>query len=149
MYRQKRRKYRNWIPAAIATASVALAVVLLLGYLGRNNDEPYQKVNTTDKVHQQEEEKGSASDESEEPEVNDKDNNIDDEMGVFQAYYLVKYDKDRICVYFSDRSGKITELEETSIVYETLSEDDQKRFEDGVKVENRNELNRILMDYES
>ena len=36
-----------------------------------------------------------------------------------------------------------------SVYFVNLSEDDQKRFEDGVKVENRNELNRILMDYES
>lgn len=143
MYRQKRRNFRNWIPAAIAAAAVALAVLLLLGYLGRNNDEPYEKVNSSDRVYQQEKDVMSDSDKDEETV------DADVETGVFQAYYLVKYDKDRICVYYSDKSGKITELEETTIVYEILSEEDQKRFENGVKLESRNELNRLLMDYES
>ena len=66
-----------------------------------------------------------------------------------QTYYLLKYDNDVIRVYFSDQQGNLTELEETGIVYETLSTEDQQQFIEGIQVENRDALNRLLMDYES
>ena len=66
-----------------------------------------------------------------------------------QTYYLLKYDNDVIRIYFSNQQGELTELEETNIVYETLSTEDQKQFLDGIQVENRDALNLLLMDYES
>lgn len=139
MFSQKRRNYRNWVWVAIACTAVAFAVFLLLGYLSRNNDEPYARTNSEKPVYD------VAQKVEEDNEVNEEDEEQED----LPAYYLVKYDKDVIRVFFSDSSGKVTELEETSIIYETLSEEDQKRFDDGVKLESRNELNRLLMNYES
>ena len=54
-----------------------------------------------------------------------------------------------IKIFFSDETGHLIELEDTSIVYETLSAQDQSRFKEGIKVENRDDLNRLMMDYES
>ena len=139
MFSQKRRNYRNWIWVAIACTAVALVIFLLLGYLGKNNDEPYARTNGDERVYT----------ESFVTESEPVDETEQTEEETFQAYYLVKYDKDVIRIYFSDQSGKITELEETTIVYETLSEADQKRFDDGIKLDSRNALNKLLMDYES
>jgi len=141
MFTQKRRNYRNWIWVAIACTAVALVIFLLLGYLGKNNDEPYARTNGDERVYTQPEENDSAN--------HIEDEKVNDNLETFQVYYLVKYDKDVIRIYFSDQSGKITELEETTIVYETLSEADQKRFDDGIKLDSRNALNKLLMDYES
>jgi len=139
MFSQKRRNYRNWIWVAIACTAVALVIFLLLGYLGKNNDEPYARTNGDERVYT----------ESFVTESEPVDETEQTEEETFQAYYLVKYDKDVIRIYFSDQSGKITELEETTIVYETLSEADQERFDDGIKLDSRNALNKLLMDYES
>lgn len=141
MFSQKRRNYRNWIWVAIACTAVALVIFLLLGYLGRNNDEPYTRTSGDERVYTEFEDTDTAD--------NLEDENADEKQETFQAYYLVKYDKDVIRIYFSDQSGKITELEETTIIYETLSEADQKRFDDGIKLDSRNALNKLLMDYES
>ena len=144
MFSQRRRNYRNWIWVAIACAAVAFAVFLLLGYLGRNNGDKYEQTNGANQVYED-----SVANEDVEAGEEASEDPLTEIEGVFQSYYLVKYDKDVIRVYFSDQTGKITELEETTIVYETLSEDDQKRFEEGIKLESRNDLNRLLMDYES
>jgi len=139
MFSQKRRNYRNWIWVAIACTAVALVIFLLLGYLGKNNDEPYARTNGDERVYT----------ESFVTESEPVDETEQTEEETFQAYYLVKYDKDVIRIYFSDQSGKMTELEETTIIYETLSEADQERFDDGIKLDSRNALNKLLMDYES
>ena len=62
---------------------------------------------------------------------------------------MIKYDKDVIKIFFTDETGHLIELEDTTIVYETLSTQDQNRFKEGIKVENRDDLNRLMMDYES
>jgi len=116
-----------------------LVIFLLLGYLGKNNDEPYARTNGDERVYT----------ESFVTESEPVDETEQTEEETFQAYYLVKYDKDVIRIYFSDQSGKMTELEETTIIYETLSEADQERFDDGIKLDSRNALNKLLMDYES
>ena len=142
MFSQKRRNYRNWVWVAIACTAVAFVVFLLLGYLSRNNDEPYARTNGSDQMYEQPMDKPN-------DETTVEKDPLTEIEGAFQSYYLVKYDKDVIRVFFSDSSGKVTELEETSIIYETLSEEDQRRFDDGVKLESRNELNQLLMNYES
>ncbi len=149
MFSQKKKNYRNWIWVAIACTAVALVIFLLLGYLGRNNDEPYTRTNGDERVRTENfdfEDEADIEQEVDFDATGEKDKN---EQESFQSYYLVKYDKDIIRIYFSDRSGKMTELEETTIIYETLSEADQKRFDKGIKLDSRNALNKLLMDYES
>ena len=73
----------------------------------------------------------------------------DDNQQFYQSYYLVKYDNNVIKIFFSDETGKLTELEVTGIIYETLSAQDQQRFAEGIKLERRDDLNKLMMDYES
>ena len=89
-----------------------------------------------------EEEQGSDTETEDSPENNEQ-------KQFYQSYYLVKYDKNVIKIFFSDETGNLVELEQTAIVYETLSPQDQQRFQEGVKADNRDELNRLIMNYES
>lgn len=151
MFSQRRRNYRNWIWAAIACAAVAFAVIVLLGYLGRNNDPVYEETNGSKPVYENQiaMENCDAYDEDDAGEQASVSGNTDGEEKLLQSYYLVKYDNDVIRIYFSDQTGRIMELEETTIVYETLSQEDQNRFRSGVKLNDRDALNKLLMDYES
>ena len=79
----------------------------------------------------------------------DPEEKEDDNQQFYQSYYLVKYDNNVIKIFFSDETGKLTELEETGIIYETLSAQDQQRFAEGIKLERRDDLNKLMMDYES
>jgi len=140
MFSQKRRKYKNWIWVAIAATAVSLAVILLLGYLGQENQEPYEATHVEKQTYEKQKADVEQEEIEEEPET---------PVEKFETYYLVKYDNDVIRIYFSDQSGNMTELEETTIVYEILSTEDQKRFENGVRLDSRDDLNKLLMDYES
>lgn len=133
MFSQRRKRYRNVVWASVLTAIALLSLVLLLGYLGSFQDEPKEEVPVNEVVSVPKERKTTASNE----EVEKK-----------QTYYLVKYDNDIVRVYFSNQLGELTELEKTDIVYETLSPEDQETFLEGVKLENRDALNKLLMDYE-
>lgn len=164
MYSQKRRNDKTWIWVVAAIAAVTLLVVILLGYLGRNNDKEVEPANTDNQVYQQqteEEDKQEVTDAADEEEEDEdhaaapaevEQTDSDDEEtanATSQAYYLVKYDNHVIRIYFVDQAGKQTELEESTIVYETLAAEDQKRFEEGIKLDSRDDLNKLLMDYES
>ena len=66
-----------------------------------------------------------------------------------QSYYVVRKDGSQICVYFSSGSGSEVKLETTDILYDLLPLDDQKAFEEGVKVNTQEELAALLQDFES
>lgn len=48
-----------------------------------------------------------------------------------------------------DESGKQVKLENTDILYEFLPPDDQKSFDQGIKVATQEELAALLQDFES
>ena len=150
MFSQKRKKYKNMVWASVLVAVAILALVFLLGYLGSFRERPYEEPAVN--------EAGSSIDKAQtvEPErmepAESKELTADTELqkeDKKETYYLVKYDNDVICVYFSDQQGELTKLEDTAIVYETLSLEDQGRFQEGIEVGTRDALNRLLMDYES
>lgn len=66
-----------------------------------------------------------------------------------ESYYLVKYDNNSIKVFFHENTGNIVKLDDTSIVYDTLAESDQKNFEKGIRIKTREELYKLLQDFES
>jgi hypothetical protein len=140
MFNQRRKKYKNLVWASVLTAVAILALVALLGYLGSFKDKNYDKTSVNEPV---------AAEEyvEENDELRDKEE-ASDIISKKQTYYLLKYDNDVVRIYFSDQQGKLTELGETEIVYETLSIEDQQQFDEGIQVESRDALNRLLMDYE-
>lgn len=153
MFSQRKKKYRNMVWASVLTAVALLSLVLLLGYLGSFRDKSYEEAPANETVSVPKETQVADADtvESKNTETKpEKDDNEPFEKNIKkQTYYLIKYDNDVIRVYFSDQQGNMTELEETNIIYETLSSEDQMQFQTGIQVENRDALNRLLMDYES
>ena len=141
MFRQRRKNYKNVIWASVLTVIAVLLLIFLLTYLGSFKNTYYEDTSREQAV-------GSP---------NGLTKNIDtetegankEEITKKQTYYLLKYDNDIVRVFFSDSKGDLIELEETDIVYETLSVEDQAQFQEGIQVENRDALNRLLMDYES
>ena len=141
MFRQRRKNYRNVILASVLTAIALLSLILLLSYLGSFRNSPYEDTTKKQAV--------TSSNGLTDSIVTETERDINEEITPKQTYYLLKYDNDIVRVYFSDSKGNLIELEETDIVYETLSVEDQAQFQEGIQVENRDALNRLLMDYES
>lgn len=148
MFSQRRKKYRNLVWASVLTAIALLSLVLLLGYLGSFKEETYQETPANETVSVTDETKTKETIPDEITKTKDEATRSQQEIKK-QTYYLLKYDNDVVSIYFSDQQGNLTELEETNIVYETLSPEDQQQLLDGIQAENRDALNRILMDYES
>ncbi len=154
MFSQKKRNH-TWLYAAIALAAAIIAVFFLIGALSSRNAEEAERTNLESRVEQEEDQAGDGKvpDDSAEASAPDLQpggtTEKDEESRFYQSYYLVKLDNNVIKIFFSDETGKLTELEETGIIYETLSADDQKRFADGIRLEKRDDLNKLMMDYES
>lgn len=88
-----------------------------------------------------------------EPPQLDDENRAADEKGNISennsTYYLVKRADGQIKVFFINESGEPLELETTEIIYELLSDADQKLFDEGCRVESQEELAVLLQDFES
>lgn len=150
MFSQKKKNH-IWIFVCLALIIAIIAVVILIGTLRTGSEEENLRAsletraeeNDDRSVTEDTENSQTVEEENSESEKNNSENQF------FQSYYLVKSDNNVVKIFFSDETGKLTELEETGIVYETLSTEDQSRFQEGVKVESRDDLNRLIMDYES
>ncbi len=145
MFSQKKRNL-TWIYVCIILLIAVIAVFILIGALSNKNAEDAERTNLESKVSEENQSEPNADNATDVQEPEDSES---DAEKFYQSYYLVKYDNNVIKIYFSDETGKLTELESTSIVYETLSQGDQAKFREGIKVENRDDLNRLMMDYES
>lgn len=171
MFSQKKKNH-TWIYAcAVLIVAIFAIVVLIAALTGKENEEDALKANLESRVNEnaanaKEPEDSAAGSDLDAEDDEDRDiaaaDDTDDENKdklqnpqkdtdgqFYQSYYLIKYDKNVIKIFFSDEAGHLIELEDTSIVYETLSAQDQSRFKEGIKVENRDDLNRLMMDYES
>ncbi len=166
MFSQKKKKH-TWIYAcAVLIVAIFAVVVLIAALTGKESEEEALKANLESRVGEDVAKAADPGDSA--PTLDDEKDNNDDNDDVagegedepqnhekdtpsqfYQSYYLIKYDKDVIKIFFSDETGHLIELEDTTIVYETLSTQDQNRFKEGIKVENRDDLNRLMMDYES
>ena len=65
-----------------------------------------------------------------------------------QTYYIVKKYGDVISVFFITEDGTQVKLEDTEIVYEVLPPEDQANFDKGIVVEEQEDLNTLLQDFE-
>lgn len=156
MFTQKKKKHW-WLYVTVALAVVIVAVFFLIGALSSRNAENAERADLENRAQQEQEqdqaESGELPQDSAEASVPvpqpGSDDEKDEDGQFYQSYYLVKYDNHVIKIFFSDETGELTELEETGIIYETLSADDQQRFAEGIKLESRDDLNKLMMDYES
>lgn len=94
----------------------------------------------------------SGSNEEDEPDEQRENEDTHDKSVVGEkqdTYYVVKRNGDKISVFFSDENGEEIELETTDIIYELLTPEDQKNFDEGIKAESQEQLSSILQDFES
>ena len=156
MFSRKKKNYA-WVYVCGILAILIIAVFILIGAFTDRNDKDALQASLESKANQSED-SSSDSESIRTPQTQDNskgetedgaEENKNDQNQFYQSYYLVKYDNHVIKIFFSDETGNLTELEETTIVYETLSEEDQRRFREGIQVSGRDDLNRLIMDYES
>ena len=148
MFSQKKRNY-PWLYVCGILAIVIVAVFILIGALSSQNAEEAEKASLESRVEEEQQVETDRQTETQTQDQEKEDLPSESEEEFYQSYYLVKHDNNGIKIYFSDETGKLTELETTTIVYETLSAEDQQRFDEGVKLESRDDLNKLIMDYES
>ena len=151
----KKKNYRTFIYTALVITLCLLIIALLWPKDQQSGD---QRVNAqTQTQEDQREDVKTPQDKDEdngdkqaeasgETEQDDKKPDISEEA---QSYYVVRKDGSQICVYFSSVSGSEVKLETTDILYDLLPLDDQKAFEEGVKVNTQEELAALLQDFES
>ena len=144
MFSQKKRVPWGWIAIVIVLA--AFGFLMIFAALtddsdpqeGENNNMPQQNVQSDQKDDANTDNDGNGE------ELSAPASKITQE-----SYYLVKNDNNVVRVYFYDTHGQSVELEETDIMYEILSESDQKRLDEGIRLSTREQLNKLIMDYES
>lgn len=166
MFTQKRKNYKTFIYTAIIITLCLLIIAIAWPAPPEDNPSPNpdERVNAglVDNENEDGEttnknDNGAADSEWEDDDDDDEDNEEDNfptvekpnMMAEGQSYYLVKKAGDAIKVFFVDQSGNEVELETTNIIYDVLSFEDQRLFEEGYKVGSQEELAMLLQDFES
>lgn len=160
MFTRNKKNYRTFIYSAIVV-TLCLLVIALAWPQKTEPDQPYGQqdaiVTNEDSATEgeQDADKTAETDENttdKEEEESASGNNLNEETnmsGSSESYYLVKRAGDQIVVYFCDGSGEMVPLETTQILYEVLGPEDQKLFDEGIKVNSQEELGVLLQDFES
>ena len=153
MFTRKKRRYRSYIFAAAALTLCLLVIAIAWPQpqaevvSGSDKAKNSQQQETTQKslpgLSPGEDDETDEAD-SNTAEENDADMNPDE-----QSYYLVKRAGQQIVVYFCNASGEQVQLEETQILYEMLGPEDQKLFDEGIRLDSQEELGMLLQDFES
>ena len=121
MFSRKKKNY-TWLWVCSILAIMIFAVLLLIGSLAGSKDEETLRASLEDSYEDGAEENLGKSSAVEKKTAEDNRQNQ-----FYQSYYLVKYDNNVIKIFFSDETGNLVQLEETAIIYQTLSPADQKR----------------------
>lgn len=162
MFTKKRKDYRTFIfiTVVITLCLLIIAIAWPTDPEIKQNDDPGTKANSEQLSENQNansakdnDEKDYGDDDDDDDDWEEEDNfppgektNISDEG---ESYYLVKKAGDAVKVFFVDHSGNEIELEDTNIIYDMLSYDDQALFDQGYKVKSQEELAVLLQDFES
>lgn len=164
MFTRQKKNYRIFIYAALIITLCILVVALMWPKAAEpdavdqaNAQTDAEGENSIDADNKDRETDVSDNNVSESNEVDKTDEQTENEdthdksvVGEKQdTYYVVKRNGDKISVFFSDENGEEIELETTDIIYELLTPEDQKNFDEGIKAENQEQLSSILQDFES
>ena len=166
MFTRQRRNYRIFVYAALIVTLCILVAALMWpkdsAPAGSDEIKSENEANADSQAGDQDgydnnggkNNDGSQSaskDDDGDQDQNDQDKDDDKPVvsGAKDTYYVVKRDGDRISVFFSDENGREIELESTDIIYELLTPEDQKKFDEGIKAESQEQLSSLLQDFES
>lgn len=162
MFSQKRKR-QNWLPIIliiiIAVMLAAAAIIITKNYVDRKSSQYINDIQTSTEIPY----KDYSDDYDEDNNDNDvylaEDNDSDSENKeknqdegkndeLDTPYFIIRESNNIIKVFFH-KNGNEKYLQDTEIIFDTLSEEDQKRFKDGITVNTEEELNKLIMDYES
>lgn len=158
MFTRQRKNYRIFVYAAlIIVLCVLLAALLWPQEPSAPAESEHLAAQGGSKPMQQSDPGSSVSGAEADAEADrEQDNEQDNETGSEpvledgqEAYYIVKRSGDSVSVFFCTASGEEIELEETDIVYELLTPEDQKQFDEGLRAQSQEELSAILQDFAS
>ena len=141
---KKRKNYMTFIYSAIIV--VLCLLIIAIAWPTQAETEPVNKQSSTDTGRIAEPDTDSELSDDEKNQSAGEKNIISEKDS---SYYLVKSVDGQIKVFFVNEEGEKVELETTEIVYELLSTSDQKLFDEGVTLNNQEELAVLLQDFES
>ena len=164
MFTRQKKNYRIFIYAALIITLCILVVALMWPKTAEPDavdqanaqtdaeDENSIDADNKDRETDVSDNNVSGSNEEDEPDELRENEDTHDKSVVGEkqdTYYVVKRNGDKISVFFSDENGEEIELETTDIIYELLTPEDQKNFDEGIKAESQEQLSSILQDFES
>lgn len=171
MFSQKRRKQNRILIFSIIIFTImfaSTAIIIAKNYAERKTEQYEANINTSAAVPYKDysneaDDSGSDdadSDDAETAKTKDYDSEYDDETaevngqiiaedGEWGSPYFVVKESNNIIKVFFHKNGHEKYLQDTDIIFDTLSEEDQKRFCEGITVSTEEELNKLIMDYES
>lgn len=164
MFTRQKKNYRIFIYAALIITLCILVVALMWPKTAEPDavdqanaqtdaeDENSIDADNKDRETDVSDNNVSGSNEEDEPDEQRENEDTHDKSVVGEkqdTYYVVKRNGDKISVFFSDENGEEIELETTDIIYELLTPEDQKNFDEGIKAESQEQLSSILQDFES
>lgn len=164
MFTRQKKNYRIFIYAALIITLCILVVALMWPKTAEPDavdqanaqtdaeDENSIDADNKDRETDVSDNNVSGSNEEYEPDERRENEDTHDKSVVGEkqdTYYVVKRNGDKISVFFSDENGEEIELETTDIIYELLTPEDQKNFDEGIKAESQEQLSSILQDFES
>lgn len=138
MFSRKKKNYRVFV----ITALIICICVLIMVVLWPDSYKPISKdteVNPNKDTTQIEEDKINT--------INETPSNEDTEYTT-KTYYIVKKQGETISVFFITEDGAQLKLEDTEIVYDLLTPEDQEKFDKGIVIEEQEDLSLLLQDFE-
>jgi len=155
MFTRQKKNYRTFVYVAL----IIMLCILIVALMWPKEAEPSNndvKTGTNVKIDSdkdKDKDKNNIPDNTAIDKPNGVDTDVDNQKPVVdekqETYYVVKRKDDKISVFFSNERGEEIELETTDIVYDLLTPEDQRNFDEGIKAKSQEELSSILQDFES
>lgn len=167
MFMRQKKRYRTFVYVALV-ATLCLLIIALLWpkeapfeekgiEAGAEVGEAEKTDDSAEKNSSQDGSRESSGNEgkidnNENPEESGSNGIQEEESGIgsdIMSYYVVRKSGSLISVFFNDGKGNEVKLEDTEILYELLTPEDQLAFDEGIKASSQEELSALLQDFES
>ena len=136
MFSRKKKNYRVFVVTALVIAICVLIVMIFWPEKPEANNEVNANV------------QAETRQEDTKPKVDIENEQLEDTKQEQKSYYIVKKNEDMISVFFVTEDGKELKLEDTEILYDLLPEEDQANFNQGIVLEEYEQLASLLQDFE-